>query len=209
MIALLSVPLGLIIGLFLTPLATPYVGDVPRPHRIAVAVTAAAGFGMVGWRVGWTPYTVALLYLVAVGVLLCYIDVRVKRLPDRFTLSSYAIGAILLGAAVPFTENGLTRFGHALIGMAALFLLYAVQVFLVPSGLGLGDVKLSGALGLYLGWFGTGAWVLGLLLTYFAGGFAAIAIMIIRRTRKGEIPFGPYMIAGTLGAVLLAPALIT
>ncbi|WP_067477023.1 prepilin peptidase [Actinomadura hibisca] len=207
MITLLAVLLGAVAGLLLAPLARPYVEDVPRSHRIVVAALTAGGFGLFGWRAGWQPVTVALLYLVAVGVLLCYIDVRVKRLPDRFTLTSYGIGLVLLGAAAPFTENGLTRFGHALVGMVALFLLYVVQVFLVPSGLGLGDVKLSGALGLYLGWFGTETWVMGLLLSYFAGGFAAIGIMIVRRTRKGDFPFGPYMIVGTLAAVLLAPGI--
>ncbi len=66
----------------------------------------------------------------------------------------------------------------------------------------MGDVKLSGVLGLYLGWFGRDAWLLGLLATYLLGGLAAIGIMIVRRTRKGEFPFGPYMLAGTLIAVL-------
>ena len=86
--------------------------------------------------------------------------------------------------------------------MAALFALYFLQAFLVPSGIGMGDVKLSGVLGLCLGWFGRDVWVLGLLATYLLGGLVAVGIMIVRRTRKGDFPFGPYMLAGTLVAVL-------
>ncbi|WP_433339125.1 prepilin peptidase [Spirillospora sp. CA-294931] len=206
MVALALIPVGFALGVLLAPLAAPYIDEVTRRHKIGTGLVTAAFYGVLGWRVGTEPVLIALLYLAAVGTLLCMIDVEVKRLPDRFTLSSYGVAAALLAVAAPFTDDGLERFGYALVGMVALFLLYAVQAFLMPSGIGLGDVKLSGVLGLYLGWFGQSTWVLGLLLTYFLGGLVALGIMIVRRTRKGEFPFGPYMIAGTLVAVLLAPA---
>ncbi|NVI87917.1 A24 family peptidase [Actinomadura sp. BRA 177] len=206
MVALVSLPVGLIVGLLMAPMAAPYVGDVPRRRRIAMGLVTAALFGVLGWRVGAGPVLPALLYLAAAGTLLGFVDVGVKRLPDRFTLPSYGIAAALLAAAAPFTDDGLHRFEHALIGMAVLFVLYFAQAFAVPSGIGMGDVKLSGVLGLYLGWFGRDAWLLGLLATYLLGGLAAIGIMIVRRTRKGEFPFGPYMLAGTLIAVLASTA---
>ncbi|MGP4023824.1 prepilin peptidase [Actinomadura sp. 3N407] len=196
------VPVGLAVGLLLAPMAAPFVGDVPRRRRILMGLVTAAVYGILGWRVGAEPVLVALLYLAAVGTLLGFIDVEVKRLPDRFTLPSYGIAAALLAAAVPFTDDGLRHFQHALIGMAVLFVLYFVQAFIAPSGIGMGDVKLSGVLGLYLGWFGQDAWVVGLLATYFFGGLVGVGIMIVRRTRKGEFPFGPYMLAGALIAVL-------
>ncbi|MEU8801515.1 A24 family peptidase [Spirillospora sp. NPDC048819] len=196
------VPVGLVVGLLLAPMAAPFVGDVPRRRRILMGLVTAAVYGILGWRVGPEPVLVALLYLAAIGTLLGFIDVEVKRLPDRFTLPSYGIAAALLAAAAPFTDDGLRHFQHALIGMAVLFVLYFVQAFIAPSGIGMGDVKLSGVLGLYLGWFGQDAWVVGLLATYFFGGLVGVGIMIVRRTRKGEFPFGPYMLAGALIAVL-------
>ncbi|TDD33836.1 prepilin peptidase [Actinomadura sp. KC06] len=167
-----------------------------------MGLVTAAVYGVLGWRVGPEPVLPALLYLAAVGTLLGFIDIKAKRLPDRFTLPSYGIAAALLAAAAPFTDDGLRRFEHALIGMALLFGLYFVQAFLVPSGIGMGDVKLSGVLGLYLGWFGQDAWILGLLATYLFGGAAGVGIMIVRRTRKGEFAFGPFMLAGALLALL-------
>jgi leader peptidase (prepilin peptidase)/N-methyltransferase len=202
MVVLVSLPLGLIVGLLMAPMAAPYIGGVPRRRRIVMGLVTAVLFGVLGWRVGAEPVLPALLYLAAAGTLLGFIDLDVKRLPDRFTLPSYGIAAALLAAAAPFTDDGLRRFEHALIGMAVLFVLYFAQAFAVPSGIGMGDVKLSGVLGLYLGWFGKDAWLLGLLATYLLGGLVAIGIMIVRRTRKGEFPFGPYMLAGTLIAVL-------
>ena len=167
-----------------------------------MGLVTAAVFGVLGWRAGAEPVLPALLYLAAAGALLGFVDVQVKRLPDRFTLPSYGIAAVLLAAAIPFTDDGPQRFEHALIGMAVLFALYFAQAFAVPSGIGMGDVKLSGVLGLYLGWFGRDAWVLGLLATYLLGGAVAVGIMIVRRTRKGEFPFGPSMLGGALIAVL-------
>ena len=202
MLGLVLAPLGLVVGLLLAPMAVPFVGEVPRRRRILMGVVTAAVYGILGRRVGLEPVLVALLYLAAVGTLLGFIDVEVKRLPDRFTLPSYGIAPALLAASIPFTDDGLELFWHALIGMAAMFVLYFVQAFVAPSGIGLGDVKLSGVLGLYLGWFGQGAWVLGLLATYVLGGLVGVGIMIVRRTRKGEYPFGPYMLIGALLGVL-------
>ncbi|WP_243709043.1 A24 family peptidase [Actinomadura sp. GC306] len=197
------VPVGLVVGLLIAPLAAPFTGDVPRRRRMLMGLTTAAVFGVLGWRVGPEPVLAALLYLAAAGALLTFIDVAVKRLPDRFTLPSYGIAAALLAAAAPFTDDGMRRFQHALIGMVVLFVLYFVQAFIAPSGIGMGDVKLSGVLGLYLGWFGQDAWMVGVLATYLIGGLVGVGIMIVRRTRKGEFPFGPYMFAGTLIAVLM------
>ncbi|GAA2252380.1 hypothetical protein GCM10010402_04430 [Actinomadura luteofluorescens] len=204
MVAFVLVPVGLVIGVLAAPLAAPYVGEVPRRRRIVMGLVTAVLFGVLGWRAGYEPVLPALLYLAAAGTLLGFIDVGVKRLPDRFTLPSYGVAAALLGAAAPFTEDGLRRFEHALIGMAALFAVYFAQALLVPSGIGMGDVKLSGVLGLYLGWFGQDAWLIGLLATYLLGGLVALGILIVRRSRKGEFPYGPYMLAGALAAILSA-----
>ncbi|MFB4300720.1 prepilin peptidase [Actinomadura sp. NTSP31] len=204
MVALVLLPVGLAAGLLLAPLAAPFTGGVPWSRRLAMGLVTAAVFGAIGWRAGTGAALAALLYLAAVGTLLAFVDVRVQRLPDRFTLPSYGVVAALLAVAVPFTGDGPSRFGHALIGMAAGFALFAVQAILVPSGVGFGDVKLAGVLGLCLGWFGMRACVTGLLVTYLVGGTIAVGVMIVRRTRKGEFPFGPPMLAGTLVAVLWA-----
>jgi leader peptidase (prepilin peptidase)/N-methyltransferase len=204
MVALPLAFAGFAAGLLLTPLAAPFVDDLSRPRRMATALITAVTFFLLGWRVGAEPVLPALLYLAAVGGLLGLVDVSSRRLPDRFTLPSYGAAAGLLAAAAPFADDGPDRLLHALIGMAALFALYFAQAFLMPSGIGMGDVKLSGVLGLYLGWFGRDAWILGLLTTYLIGGLVGVAVMLARRTRKGEFPFGPAMLAGTLVAVLAA-----
>jgi prepilin signal peptidase PulO-like enzyme (type II secretory pathway) len=64
-------------------------------------------------------------------------------------------------------------------------------------------VKLAGPLGAYLGWLGAAAFVTGLLAAWLLAAVTAIGLLLARRaTRKTEIPFGPFLIASTLGVVL-------
>lgn len=169
-----------------------------------VAVVTALTLGVICWRVGFVPVLPAYLYLGVVGVALAVIDIALRRLPDPLTLPSYVIGAALLGVAAPFTDDGGTRFVHALTGLGGLLLFYAVQWFIVPNQIGLGDVKLAGVLGLYLGWLGLDAVVVGVFAIHMLGGLYAVALLALRRAdRKSTIPFGPFMLAGTLIAVLL------
>jgi leader peptidase (prepilin peptidase)/N-methyltransferase len=171
---------------------------------VPIALVTIAVLALLGWRIGLRPDLAAFVYLGVVGVLLAFIDVALKRLPDPLTLPSYAIGAALLGLAAPFTDQGGTRYVHALIGMAALWFLYALQWVIVPNQIGLGDVKLSGVLGLYLGWLGLPAWVVGVFGMFLLGGFYSVVLLVSgRATRKSSIPFGPFMLVGTLIAVFL------
>lgn len=178
-----------------------------RPWRLAVVTVAV--LALLTWPIGLRADLPAFAYLGVVGVLLAVIDIALKRLPDPLTLSSYPVGAAMLGLAAPSVRAGGTHYVHALLGMAALLLLYGVQWFIVPSQIGLGDVKLSGVLGLYLGWLGLGAWIAGVIAPFLLGGLYALALLVTgRATRKSSIPFGPFMLLGTLLSVLLYAPLL-
>jgi leader peptidase (prepilin peptidase) / N-methyltransferase len=199
-------PAGFLAGRLLAPLTGPYTGAPSRERTLAIAAVLAVVCGLLGWRLGATAALVGYLYLGAVGTLLAFIDIAVKRLPDPFTLPSYLAGTALLAAAAPFVDGGWPRLLYALVGMACLWLVYGVQHFLLPNAIGRGDVKLAGVLGLYLGWFGEATWMAGLLLGFVFGGLVSVGLLVTRRaSRKSEIPFGPYMLAGALAAILAHP----
>lgn len=182
---------------------TPDWAEPLTRRRLPVAAVTVAVLAVVVWRVGPTPALPAFCCLAVAGVALAFIDVALKRLPDPVTLPSYPAGALLLGLAALFTAHGDVRFGHALIGMVALFLLYAVQWFLMPTQIGLGDVKLAGVLGLYLGWLGLPAWVAGVCAGFMLAALYSLVLLAGRRaTLKSSIPFGPFMLAGVLAAVV-------
>lgn len=139
---------------------------------------------------------VAFLYLAAVSVALALIDLDTRRLPNAIVLPSYLVGAILLGASAILNGN-FSALLSAGVGMAALFLLYLIMALIYPGGMGFGDVKLAGVLGLFLGFLGWGPLVVGAFAAFLLGGIFAIGLMVLRKAgRKSGIPFGPWMLVG-------------
>jgi leader peptidase (prepilin peptidase) / N-methyltransferase len=66
----------------------------------------------------------------------------------------------------------------------------------------MGDVKLAGILGLYLGWLGWGQLIAGAFLAFLLGSLVGLALMAARRAGlKSRIPFGPFMLLGALAAI--------
>ena len=151
-------------------------------------------------RFGLTSELPAYLYLAAVGLALALIDLDVKRLPDVLTLPSYGVGVVLLGLASLDEPYPLLR---ALLGAAAMFAVYFALAFAYPAGMGFGDVKLSGVLGLYTAWLGWDVWGVCLFLGFLLGGLFGIALIALGRGgRKTAVPFGPFMLLGALIAIL-------
>lgn len=138
----------------------------------------------------------AFLYLAAISLALAIIDAEHHRLPNRIVLPSYIVAIVMLGAADVLAGDfsGLLR---TLIGGAAMFVFYFGIAFAYPAGMGFGDVKLAGVLGLYLAFLGWGPLIVGAFAAFLVGGVFAIVLIASKRVgRKGGIPFGPWMLAG-------------
>jgi leader peptidase (prepilin peptidase)/N-methyltransferase len=92
---------------------------------------------------------------------------------------------------------------RAWLAALALFAFYLLLVVIYPKGMGLGDVKLAGVLGLVLGWLGWPEVLLGWFLGFLLGAVVGVSLMALRRAgRKSKIPFGPFMLLGALLAIL-------
>ena len=177
------------------------------PRYPLVEAGTAAVFVVLATRIGAEPELPAYLYLGAIGVALALIDIDVKRLPNVIVLPSYVVAAALLGVAAVVGDDypDLLR---ALLAMAALFGFYFVLALVYPAGMGFGDVKLAGVLGLYLGWLGWAEVVTGGFLGFLFGGLVGGVLMATQRAgRKSQIPFGPYMLVGAFVAILWGGAL--
>lgn len=203
--------LGLAVGMLVTarlaerPLSTAWRPRLERPRDVVVPLVAAACCVAIGVRFGLSAVLPAYLYLALVSMPLAAIDVEQHRLPDVLTLPSYPISLALLGGAALFVPDERPHLVPALVGMLGMLVLYVVLFLINPSGIGLGDVKLAGPLGAYLGWLGGATWLLGAFLGVLFGGVFALALVVLRKaTRKTQIPFGPFMLAGALVAVLLS-----
>ncbi len=159
----------------------------------------------------------ACAYFAVMAVRLTVIDVRHHLLPDRIVFPSYAVAAVLLlGAAGSLTSSGgpaaaagsAGLFGvpglRIVAGGAALWLFYFLLRAVYPPGMGFGDVKLAGVLGMYLGFLGWQHVFAGTFAAFLLGGLWSLGIIAARRgTLTSAIPFGPFMLAGTAAAMLL------
>lgn len=148
-----------------------------------------------------------LLTLVGAGVLgwwLTCVDVAIHRLPDPLVaalagifLCGYA-GLHVMGAAqLPDLVRVLLTGGAAAGGFGVLALTR-------PRAMGFGDVKLAGALGIGVGWFGwtaLGQWI---ILSFILGGVFALTLLISRRVgARDSIAFGPWLILGAALAIAM------
>lgn len=148
----------------------------------------------------------ACLYLLWLAVVLGVIDIRTHTLPNRYVLPAYPIaGGLLLAAALTAgsPKYAAVAAGGALAMAALYWLLWAVY----PTGMGFGDVKLAGVLGLFLGFLGWQHLMVGIAAGFVVGGLWGLVLIVSSRgTAKSAIPFGPSMLAGALAAMVLLPA---
>ncbi len=169
-----------------------------------VALACALVCAALARTVGAHPELAVWLLLVPVGLVLGRVDLAVFRLPDVLTLNAFAATAVLLGGAalLPAHHGSWLR---ALIAAGVLAVVYGLLFLVNPAGMGFGDVKLAPTLGLVLGWYGWGAVVVGTFAGFLLGALTGLVLIAARRaTRKTAIPFGPFMLVGTLAAVLFA-----
>jgi leader peptidase (prepilin peptidase)/N-methyltransferase len=139
---------------------------------------------------------VAYLYFAAITIALALIDIDVFRLPNAIVLPSYGVGAVLLGSAAILEGDGWGAL-RALIGAVALYVFYLLTVLVFPAGMGMGDVKLAGVLGLFLAWLGWAPLAVGAFAAFLLGGIFGIILLVVQRAgRKTRIPFGPWMLGG-------------
>jgi leader peptidase (prepilin peptidase)/N-methyltransferase len=141
------------------------------------------------------------LLLVTLLVPVTLIDLDVQRIPDALTLP-FAVAAVAVLAA--FAPGDLPE--NLLAGASAFAFFYLAAVAR-PGGMGFGDVKLAGVLGLYLG----RAVAPGIFVALIAGVVIGATIMArvgVREGRRKKVPFGPFLALGGLVGFLAGDELV-
>lgn len=200
--------LGLLLGPWLAATTVRLItrDDAARPSGRRVAVTAvlsavalAAGPLLAGGR----PAAAALTWFGGAVVVLSGVDLADHRLPDRVTYPTVVVcaAALLVDAAVTGEWSALVRAGTAAL---VAFAVAAAARMVSPAGLGFGDVKLLGLLGLVLGWAGWGDLVAGVFVGFLLGAVGSLLLLVTRRVGwRTAVPFGPPLLAGAYIALAL------
>ena len=151
------------------------------------------------WRFGWGPALAAALVFAWALIAASAIDIDTQLLPDRITLPLLWLGLLanVFGLFVDLRSAVLGAVG----GYLLLWCVYwGFKLLAGKEGMGFGDFKLLAALGAWTGWQ-----TLPLILLVSAGAGTVIGVVLIWASGKGRdtrIPFGPYLAAGGLVALL-------
>ena len=213
---------GLVVGAFLpvvidrVPEKVPVLaGPFPEPAQslrttTGWIVTLVTGGLFAGTAAKFDANWVLPAYLVLAAALvaLSVIDFRLFLLPNRIVFPLAGTSLVLLGLGA-LAEDDLGAYGRGLLAGAIAFVAFALLHIISPRSMGFGDVKLSFVLGLFLGYLGWGELVLGLFLGFLYGAVIGVFLIVTKlRTRKDHVPFGPFLAAGTMTAILIGSAIL-
>lgn len=180
-----------------------------RPGLAArCAVAGAVVAGLLGQALGWQWPLLVVLALVPVSLALAVVDWRTRLLPTWLIAPTYA-GTLVL-VLLTWTLEGSgdpAPLWRALIGWAVAGGFFGVLWLVHPAGMGYGDVRLSGILGIALGYLGWAELAIGIYGGFLLGGVLGGLLSLLGRIDRLGYPFGPFMLAGALVGIVLGPNL--
>jgi len=185
---------------------------IPGFHPLIESLVPALFLAAV-WIIGWDWRLLPVLGLIPAGVTVAAIDARTMIVPTRIVWPAVAAVVALSVASAGFTSSWpwlLTALVGALSLSGPLFVLW----FLLPNGMGFGDVRLAVLLGWTVGFYGGSKPVSGLILAVFVL-FTASCLGIIvgvvalgARGRKAKVAWGPSLVAAAFVAIAVAEPLL-
>jgi leader peptidase (prepilin peptidase) / N-methyltransferase len=184
------------------PPKEPYADLAARPHLAVTLAAVAAACGIViGLALGWDWSLLYWVPLLPLGTALAWIDWHTRLLPVGLVYPAYAVAivGVVVAAVAQGDSSALVRAG---LGWLLAGGLYVVLWFVYPSGLGYGDVRLSGVLGIALAYLGWGELLVGVYAGFLVGGVLGAALRLSGVVRQRHVPFGPFMLVGALVGVV-------
>lgn len=177
-----------------------------RGARLGMGLMAAVLGVVVGAQIGWGGALIPWAFLLPVGVILGLVDWRTRLLPTYLIAPSYGV-LIVLTLAAGLVDRDRHALVGALVGWAVLGGFYLLMWVIYPRGMGYGDVRLSGLLGIGLGYLGWAALLTGGYAGLLVGSLGGFALSRFGLVDRRHVPFGPFMLLGAVIGVLAGPAL--
>ena len=177
-------------------------------RRPLVELTSAVLMSAAALRFGLSWPLPAFCVLFASLVVVSVVDLDHLIISRRVVYPTLCITAPLLALAAVAT-GAWAHLGSAAIGGVVGFGSLLVVHLVAPHGMGFGDVRLAGLIGMMLGWLGLGYGVVALLLALVLASVVGVALIATRlRSRTDAVPLGPFMAVGAVLAALWGRALL-
>jgi len=179
-----------------------------RWRTIGAAVVTGVLCGAVALRFGVQGATLPLCIAVTLLVALSVTDLTHRLVPRRLLYPGAAV--MVAGFCGVAAANGSAHaLGDAAIGGAIAFAVFFAVWWFVPRGMGFGDVRLAGVIGIATGWLGLLHAYLAFLVGFGTGlVFGVVSILAFRTGRRSKIPFAPSLAVGAVVAILFGNPLV-
>jgi leader peptidase (prepilin peptidase)/N-methyltransferase len=142
----------------------------------------------------------ALPLILATGfaIQLSLIDIREMRIPNRILIPALIISStciLIVGLFTSQLTRSLVAIAGGLLSVALFFCIHLLR----PSGLGMGDVKFAGLIGMTLSWISFPTGLIGLGLAFiFSSTFSLVIFVTRRKSFQRVVPFAPFMLLGLI-----------
>ena len=184
----------------------------PVPLRsLWVELGSGLLFVYIYWHYGLSVEFAVTAFYCSLFVVLMVIDMEHKLILNKITYPA-AVAALIISAfrpqlgiveialPWPIIANGITGMATSLIGGATGFIFFLIPFLVYPRGMGAGDVKMAGLIGLIMGF---PLVLVALFIGIIIGGVAAVILLLFKiKKRKDAIPYGAFLALGSIATLL-------
>jgi leader peptidase (prepilin peptidase)/N-methyltransferase len=195
---------------------TPPVGQVRHllpegrsaPRTVGAAVVSGALFALAAGHYGTHLVLVPFLTFLAVSVTVSITDLTHRLVPRQLLYGALALIVPLL-VVVSAQSHAWSRLGDAAVAGSGAFVVFFLIWFFVPRGMGFGDVRLSGVIGVTVGYLGLLHAYMAFLVGFVLGLVFGLVLMLGSSAgRKTRIPFAPALCVGAVVTILWGDPLV-
>jgi leader peptidase (prepilin peptidase)/N-methyltransferase len=169
-------------------------------HYPVVEFISGVNFVILKQVFGFSPFFFIYLFLTTALIIITFIDLEHKIIPDIITLPGIPLGLFFTYLLLP--QPVWDRLLGLLLGGGIFYLV----AFLSHGGMGGGDIKLGAMIGAFLGWKYI---LLTIFVAVLSGSIIAIMLLLAgKKSRKDIVPFGPFLALGAFVSILWGNAII-
>lgn len=181
-----------------------YCGSKISPRYAVVELLTGLTFALLYEAFGISVDFLASAFLMSILIAVFFIDLDHRIIPDELVVTGLVAGAILIvyNALFPMQIYRGGQWWEPIIGMIAgsgtlmVIGLIGMIIYKTDEAMGGGDIKIFAPIGIFLGWKMT---FVALLISVVLAGIISFILIILKvKDRKSTIPFGPFIVMGTL-----------
>jgi len=176
--------------------------QAPIPQRLFwVELTTAAVFALLAWHYRLSPELAVMIFYACLFIIIFVIDLEQGLILNKVVYPTMIMAFLLALYPWPWLPQSVgMRLAYAALGGGVGFAIFLLIAVISRGGMGWGDVKLAGLIGLAAGFPMV---IVAIIMAAILGGIVAVALLIAKRKKRREtVPFGPFLAVAAMVTLL-------